>query len=97
MFESKKMIPSEMVFRGLERLSEWCRTQQDLNAVRQQLIASIERLGSWEDSFEQNVEAMRGGGDSQPDQKASSPSREPTCCGSSKLISNSEKNDNPTA
>jgi hypothetical protein len=60
MFESKKMIPSEMVLRGLERLSEWCRSQQDLNAVRQQLIASIERLGSWEDSFEQNVEATHG-------------------------------------
>jgi hypothetical protein len=44
-----------------------------------------------------NAEAMRGGGDSQPDQKASSPSNAPTCCGSSKLISNYEKNDNPTA
>lgn len=32
-----------------------------------------------------NVEAMRGGDDSQPNQKASSPSRVPTCYASSEL------------
>lgn len=54
MIESENMSPKDMVFRGLERLRAWC-LDADLSKDREQLLASLDRLSSWEDAFQERA------------------------------------------
>ena len=45
---SESMTPKQMVFESLKRLIPWLDQQADLNAQREILKASLERIASWE-------------------------------------------------
>jgi len=46
--ESLSMSSKDMVFRSLEKLIVWVQAEADLNASRDMLKESLERIASWE-------------------------------------------------
>jgi len=53
-----EMTPKQMVFDGLRRHRKWCESA-DLNKDRGQLLASLDRLISWEDALENRANFRR--------------------------------------